>query len=193
MEKLVTLKDGTEVLIREMRPDDAGRSLAFFQALPDEDTIYLRRPMRDSDAVQWRIQTMKSGAVLRLVALAGDEIVADGALELEGHGWKEDVGEMRLIVAHAYQGKGLGKRMAFELYKLANKRQIDEIVVKMMGPQTGVRRMFEHLGFHPEAELHDYVKDLTGHKQDLILMRCKLRELWDKMEDQVGNDWRRMR
>jgi len=39
-----------------------------------------------SDQVQRRIDDMLAGRVERLVALVGDEIVADGALELVGHG-----------------------------------------------------------------------------------------------------------
>ena len=42
MAKQITLKDGTEVLIRELGTDDLDRSLAFFKALPPEDRIYLR-------------------------------------------------------------------------------------------------------------------------------------------------------
>ena len=42
MEKVVRLKDDTEVLIRDLRDDDAEQSLAFFQALPPADRIYLR-------------------------------------------------------------------------------------------------------------------------------------------------------
>jgi L-amino acid N-acyltransferase YncA len=194
MEKKVKLKDQSEVVIREMRPDDLERSLVFFEALPEEDRAFLRRRVVGREFVEWRMQTLKSGAVMRLVAVAGDQIVADGALELETESWKEHVGEIRLIVARPFQNKGLGKLMARELYLLANSKQVEEIVVKVMGPQTGVQKMFERLGFHKEAELQDYVKDRRGAKQNLILMRCKLEELWQKMDDYLGrSDWRRSR
>ncbi|MCP3681049.1 MAG: hypothetical protein GY861_00025, partial [bacterium] len=42
MDKKLTLKNGLEIHIREMRKDDAQRSLDFFRALPDEDREYLR-------------------------------------------------------------------------------------------------------------------------------------------------------
>ena len=41
MEKKTRLKDGSEVLIRELRQDDVDRSFAFFSALPKEDRAYL--------------------------------------------------------------------------------------------------------------------------------------------------------
>jgi L-amino acid N-acyltransferase YncA len=174
-----------------MTADDVDRSLAFFKALPEEDRIFLRRPVDNKEAVMRRIRTMESGFAQRLVATVGKKIVADGALELDPDGWSEHVGEIRLIVARAYQGKGLGQLIAFELYKLANFEKVEEIIVRIMGPQTGVQKMFENLGFHREAELHDYVKDIKGVKHDLILMRCRLQELWLRMEDEMtSSDWR---
>lgn len=191
MAQTVKLKDGTEVLIREMTPDDVDRSLAFFEALPKEDTIFLRRPIGGRDHIVRRIKTIEAGTAERLVAIVDDRIVADGALEHDPDGWREHVGEIRLIVAHDFQGRGLGRLMAFELYKLANRAKVEEIIVKIMGPQKGVRKMFEKLGFHHEAELHDFVKDMSGVRHDLILMRCKLQELWQRMEAQIlASDWR---
>ncbi len=193
-ETMRTLKDGTEVLIREMTHDDLDRSVEFFVALPEEDRTFLRRPLTDRDSVRKRIMAMDDGGVRRLVAMVGTEIVADGALELDTDGWAEHIGEIRLIVARGYQGKGLAKVMAFELYKLANQHKVEEVVVKIMGPQTGVQKMFERLGFHPQAEYRDYVKDIKGGVHDLIVMRCKLQELWDKAEDQMAmGDWQRRR
>ena len=84
--------------------------------------------------------------------------------------------------------------MARELYMLASNKQVDELVVKIMGPQIGVRRMFKRLGFHKEAKLRDYVRDITGLKHDLIVMRCKLQELWDRLGELMSDsDWRRAR
>jgi ribosomal protein S18 acetylase RimI-like enzyme len=194
MEKTVELKDGSEVLIRKMREDDVDRSLAFFQALPEQDRYYLRRGVTERDGVVRRIEAMKAGSVLRLVAVVGDEIVGDGALEFEGHGWKEHVAELRLIVAHAYQQKGLGMLLAREIYLLAEARNVEEIVVRFMAPQIGAQSILTRLGFHKDAEFRDYVQDLGGHKQNLIVMRCKLQELWGKLEDHLAHsDWRRSR
>jgi len=190
MEQTVTLNDGTEVIIREMTPDDADRSLAFFQALPEEDTLFLRRPVKDREAVVRRIKSMEAGVAERLVATHNGQIIADGVLEHDPDGWREHVGEIRLIVARAYQGRGLAHLMAFELYKLANRAKVEEIIVKIMGPQKGVQKMFEHLGFHREAVLRDFVKDLGGNRHDLVMMRCRLQELWQRMEDEMTqSDW----
>lgn len=190
MEKRVNLKDGREVLIREMRPDDAERSLAFFQALPDSDRAYLRREITSPAVIQERIEEMVAGRVIRLVAEHGGRIVADGALEFNFHGWMKHVGEIRLIVGHEYQKCGLGELMALELYSVANRHKLEEIIVEMMGPQEGVQRIFERLGFHKEAVLTGFVKDTKGLKHDLVIMRCPLAVLWDTLEDHMAEtDW----
>ncbi len=62
----------------------------------------------------------------------------------------------------------------------------------MMRPQKAARSIFRKLGFRQEVVLPDYVKDLGGTKQDLILMRCDLEALWREMEDFVASgDWQR--
>jgi len=194
MSREVKLKDGAPVEIRPMAGEDLDRSFAFFQALPAKDRAYLRRSVSSRDVVRERIEEMASGSVKRLVALAGDQIVADAALELERRGWKEHVGELRLIVARRYRRKGLGLLMARELYSIAAEVKVEEIIVKMMRPQLAARSIFRKLGFHEETVLPDYVKDAKGHKQDMILMRCELESLWQELEDFIATwDWQRTR
>lgn len=190
MNKIVKLKDQTELLIRDMTLGDLEASLAFFRALPDEDRAYLRRDVARREVVAQRLREINSDTVKRLVAVADDQIVADGSLELAVEEWKKHVGELRLVVASAYQRQGLGVRMARELYELAAGEKVEEIIVKMMRPQKAARSIFQRLGFTEEAVLPDYVKDASGRKQDLILARCDLEALWRKMEDFVAlSDW----
>lgn len=179
------LKDGTEVVVRVMQSGDLDRSLAFFRGLTEEDKLSLRRDLTVRDVVGQRIREMETGNASRLVAVAGDTIVADGALEFSNFGWERHVAELRLYVAPAYQRKGLGMAMAGALCDLASSSGIEEIVVKMMSSQNAALRIFQKLGFHEEVKLRDYVKDLRGRRRDLILMRCPLGDLWRKYEDYV--------
>jgi L-amino acid N-acyltransferase YncA len=194
MEKNVKLKDGTEILIREMREDDLDRSVAFFKALPEDDRAYLRVDVTKREVLQERMQEIATGRTLRLVAVMGDQIVADGALELPTHGWTKHVAELRLIVARPLQHKGLGMLMARELYGLAARNKVEEVIVEIMRPQAAALTIFKKLGFHQEAILTDYVRDLSGKKQDLVLMRCDLESLWHALEDHMADtDWQRTR
>jgi L-amino acid N-acyltransferase YncA len=194
MEKVIKIKDGTEVFIRNMSKEDLEKSLAFFQALPAEDRRYLRRDVTKRAVVAERINAMQSGRVKRLVALLNDEIIAEGSLELETREWKKHIGEIRLLVARSFQRQGLGRLMARELYFLALSGKIEELVVKIMRPQVRACSIFTRLGFVEDIALGEYVKDQTGAKQDLILMRCELQALMKEMEDHMADsDWERSR
>jgi L-amino acid N-acyltransferase YncA len=113
--------------------------------------------------------------------------VADGAIEVAGHTWKKHMGELRLIVAKPYQRKGLGMLMARELFSIAASEKLEEIVVKMMRPQVAARGIFRKLGFHEEIMLPEYVKDLSGRRQDLIVMRCDLEAIWRDLENYISS------
>jgi acetyltransferase len=191
VETLLTLKDGRSVAIRPMRPDDFERSYGFFCALPEEDRKYLRVDVTQRNMVAERAANLDPRRVVRLVAVHGEEIVADGALELAGHGWGDNVAEIRLIVARPFQRAGLGTRMARELFFLAADRKVDRIVARMMGPQLGARNIFRRLGFKQEFVIPQHVRDRSGVWQDMVIMRCALEELWREMELEVeSSDWR---
>ncbi len=168
MEKTVALKDGTEVTIRDMVPDDVQRSFDFFAELPEEDRKYLRVDVTRWEFVERRIHELDPSRVRRLVVVHDNKIVADGALELEGHGWGDNIAEIRLIVARPFQRRGLGLVLARELYFIAAEVKVD--------------RIMKRLGFHDEFLVPEHVRDQDGNWQDMIIMRCNLEDLWKEME-----------
>jgi L-amino acid N-acyltransferase YncA len=194
MQETVELRDGTKVLIRPMKGKDLPVAASFFRGLPKEDRAFLRRDVYRKEVVAELIAEIKAGKAKRLVAEHGGKIVAEGALELEGHSWKRHVGELRIVVGRKFQRKGLGMLMARSLYRLAAAEKIEELVVRMMRPQIAARKIFRRLGFHQETLLTEYVKDLEGRRQDLVVMRCDLEGLWRELEDYFDHsDWRRAR
>jgi GNAT superfamily N-acetyltransferase len=194
LDKTARLRDGRVVSIRQMVPADADQSLVFFANLPEDDRRYLRADVTRKNVVERRAKDVDPERVVRLVAVDGNTIVADGSLELAGHGWGTNIAEVRLIVARPYQRLGLGTVLARELYFLAAERKVDRIVVRMMRPQKGARRIFRQLGFKDEYLIPEHVRDQDGTWQDLIIMRCNLEDLWSEMEGMLeGADLNRMR
>ncbi len=186
MTKTVRLKDGSEVVIRPLTRDDLDKSIAFFRALPQEDLNYLRGDPSQPAVAERRIQEMESNECKRLVAVVDDRIVAEGTVGMSGRDWAAHVGELRLIVAREYQRKGLGMRMAHELYSLAASCRLELVMVTMMRPQIAARSIFRKLGFREEMVLSDHVKDREGNLQDLIVMRCDLKALWNELDAFFG-------
>jgi len=194
MKKRESLKDGKEVMIRELHENDLEKLMKFYSELPPEDRKYLRIDVTNKKIVKQRIQLIKTGSVFRLIALYKGEIIADGALELSGEDWQKHQGELRVIVARPYQKKNLGTIMVRELYFIAVKRKVELVVVRMMRPQVGAQQIFRRLGFREELLIPDFVKDQEGKNQDLIVMTINLKELWKELEQSYSDsDWRRCR
>jgi RimJ/RimL family protein N-acetyltransferase len=181
--KLEALKDGTAVEIREPTMDDLPRSIAFFRDLPPEDRRYLRIDVTKPDLVEKRIRQSLEGHVFRLVALDGDQIVADGSLAISSEGWRKHQGEIRVIVARKYQRKRLGALMIQEVFRAARDRDVEKVIAKMAGPQIAARKVFERLGFRLDATLPDYVKDADGTLHPLIVMTCTFDDFSEEMRD----------
>lgn len=194
IEKTLTLKDGREVTVRSMRPTDVEPSYEFFCALPEEDRKYLRVDVTRRRMVERRTTELDRNRIERVVVVHDDEIVADGALELEGHGWGDNVAEIRLIVARDWQRSGLGTLLTRELFHLASRNRVDRVVARLMRPQVGAHRIMKRLGFSEEFLIPEHVRDQDGTWQDLIIMRCPLEDLWRDMESAFeSSDWRRHR
>lgn len=194
MEKSEALKDGTKVVIRELTINDLDRLMKFYTALPEEDRKYLRVDVTNKSIVEQRIRLIETGNVLRLIGLHNDEIIADGALELFGEEWRKHQGELRVIVAHAFQRKGLGMIMMRELYFLALQKNVEIVLVQMMRPQVAARNICRKLGFREELLIPDYVRDIRGEIQDLIIMTCNIKDLWKELDHFYSDsDWQRCR
>jgi len=194
MEKTETLKDGKKVTIRALTSKDLDRLMAFYRSLPPEDRKYLRVDVTDRKVVAERIRLIDKGQFFRIIALHKDKIVADGGLELSGEKWRRHQGEVRLIVARPFRRKGLGMIMIRELYFLAAANNVATIVAKMMRPQREAQTIFHRLGFREEALLPDYVRDLTGRTQDLLIMICNLGDMWTELDHFYSDsDWERCR
>ena len=194
IEKNLTLKDGQEVTVRSMQSTDVDASYDFFCALPEEDRKYLRVDVTRRRMVERRTTELDRSRNERLVVVHDDEIVADGALHLEGHGWGDNVAEIRLIVAKDWQRTGLGTLLARELFHLASQYRFDRIIARLMRPQEGAHRIMKRLGFSEEFLIPEHVRDQEGDWQDLIIMRCPLEDLWQEMESAFEtSDWRRHR
>jgi RimJ/RimL family protein N-acetyltransferase len=194
VKKTEVLKDGSKVEIRSLARADLDRLMDFYRSLPDIDRKYLRVDVTARDVVEQRMKRIKTGDLVRIIAQIGDEIIADGALELSPEGWREHQGELRVIVSRAFRRKGLGMVMMRELYFLAAEKKVEKVVAKFMRPQAAARKICRRLGFHEEALVPDYVRDRHGHTQDLIIMTSKMKDFWNEIEHFYSDsDWRRCR
>jgi RimJ/RimL family protein N-acetyltransferase len=178
--KNLTLKDGTQLLLRPMEKGDEAALLAFFQGLPESDRFYLRDDVTDPAVVKGWADNIDYDRVLPVLAFLGDKIVGDATLHRNPHSWMRHVGEIRLVVSPDFREKGLARVMAAEIFQNAVTSGLDKLLAEMTTEQDGARRVFARLGFREEAILKDQVLDADGNKHDLLIMSNDVTRLWQQ-------------
>ena len=183
--KNVTLKDGRSIVLRPLARDDFDELQAFFEALTEEDRLFLRHDVRDPELIHKWTEELDFARIIPLVALDDGEIVANGSLHLLPHGWMQHVGHVRLVTARSHRHKGLGGLMARELVALATERDLEKLQAHVVQDNLGAVRMFETIGFATVAVLEGMVKDQSGKRRNLAIMINDVASLGRIIEDWI--------
>ncbi len=185
--KKLTLRAEKTVDIRPLEKGDEKGLIAFFSGLPREATEYLRHDVRDPDVVRRFVSNRDPLKVWPILAVDGDDVVADATLSVDQHGWRRHVGEVRVVVAPAYQKFGLATALIHELVNQASLRELSKLEAQILGNQTGARTAFERLGFREEARLKDHALDRHKNLHDIVILTNTVDDLWSKMEDMLAD------
>ena len=166
------LKDGSRVILRPMVREDREKLWQFFQNLDEKDLLFLRSDVRDPAVIDRWANNIDYRRAFPLLAEAGGRVVGDGTLHMRLRGWKRHVGNVRVVVAKDYQGKGLGTLLINELVELAGEFGLEKLVAEIHLQAHSALAAFKRAGFSTKAVFEDLVKDLTGRSSDLIVMVC---------------------
>lgn len=179
------LKDGSEVVLRPLSPDDLARCHRFFCAMPAEDRYLLRMDVTDLELLRIRLDPSPIIDHWRLAALAGEEVVGDAVLSQPRYGWKRHTAEVRCLIAPGWRGRGLGARMLRELFQEATRREVARLYLRVVAEQRAAIRIAETLGFRRELLLPDRRRTLDGAFHDVEVMTVSLSDLWRRLEDRM--------
>lgn len=168
--KTVKLGETSAVTLRWLSPRDREEVWRFFERVPEEDRAFLKEDVMSRLEVERWLDRLDPNRETVVVAEALPRIVGAAVLERQRYGWAQHVGEIRILVDPAVRRQGLGYVLAEEIFLLAVKLGLEKIVAAMMADQPSPVRVFERLGFRPEALLRDHVKDRHGRRHDLLLM-----------------------
>src|SRR5512139_2423958 len=141
----ILLKDGTQVTIRPIRPDDADDLQATFQRLSME-SIYLRflsfkKELPDEEARY--LATVDYTSRMAFVAIAREnshEMVVGVSRYAMDDPANPEFAESAVVVEDKYQGRGLGKLL---LWRLVNYARIKGIHILRGNLQAGNSRMLD--------------------------------------------------
>ena len=175
----ITLSGGKSLGLRLMGEGDRDAMLAFARALPEEDLLFLRMDITQSEIVDSWIESVSAGRRFTVLAEDGDSLVGYGSLSRQELTWARHLGEIRMIVASGERGSGLGSVLANEVFSVARDSGLTKIVAQMARRQVGAQRVFRRLGFNVESMLADWVIDRSGRTHDLVIMSFDVTGLTD--------------
>ena len=161
---------GREVTFRYMSDGDKEGMLVFARALPEHDLLFLRRDITQPAAVDSWLRDIKAELISTVLATVDSNIVGYGTIHRNDLRWSSHVAELRVMVAEAMRGKGLGQVLTQEAFAIALASGIEKVIAQMTLDQKGAIATFEGIGFRPEALLRDHVRDRDGNKHDLLVL-----------------------
>jgi len=152
------MKDGSEVLVRPIRPEDEPKMVEFHKKL-SERTVYLRyfQPMEYAERVAHerltRICFIDYNREMALIVERKDsngdsEIVAVGRMSRK-HGLPE--ADLAALVLDGFQKKGIGTELYRRLLEIARSEQLCKIHSNMLAENVEMAAVCRKLGFKVSA------------------------------------------
>ncbi|HKV55262.1 MAG TPA: GNAT family N-acetyltransferase [Candidatus Binataceae bacterium] len=185
--RTISLPDGRRMTLRLLESSDGDRILSFARALPPDDLLFLRTDITEAATIDEWIQNVARGNAITVLAElppSGEheaKLAGYATLHFDPARWTRRVGEIRVQVAPAFRGAGLGRHLTAEIFQLGQSRGIKKMAAMMTPDQTGARAAFEKLGFQVEALLQDWVVDRGGRPRDLLIMSYDLEALGNRV------------
>jgi acetyltransferase len=150
------LRDGSPIVIRPIRPEDEPMMVAFHRTLSEQSVRmrYLQGIKLDQRTAHERLVRVCFVDYDRELALVAErqtdggerEIVALGRLSRERARGATDA-EFSLLVADAWQGKGVGGQILARLIELAHREGITRIHAEILNENLRMQRLCATLGF----------------------------------------------
>jgi acetyltransferase len=169
------LRDGHEVTLRPIRPEDEPLIIALHEA-HSADTIRMR--------FFGMVKTLSRDSLIHFCHLDYDRQMALTA-ELQENGEPRLLGvsryyldpetgtaEFALVVSDAYQRQGLGRHLMQRLIDIARERGVQRLVGQVLAENTPMLRLMQSLGFSLSAAEDDQIVQVELRLSDPSRNRC---------------------
>ncbi|MCL4242976.1 MAG: GNAT family N-acetyltransferase [Dehalococcoidia bacterium] len=152
-EQMVTLRDGTPVRVRPIRPDDAPRLIEFHSRL-SMNTTRLRffTPMKRLSATfaeHLCTVEFKKRCAFVISPLDSDSIHAVGRYEAESR----YSAEVAFVVEDSFQGKGIGTILLDRLVEHARTKGFDRLTAVVLCENLNMLTLFRESPYSPEITM----------------------------------------
>jgi acetyltransferase len=152
------LADGTDIVIRPIRPEDAELEQAFVHNLSEESRYFrfMNSVQELSESMLVRFTQIDYSREMALIAVTieHDQEIELGvtryAINPDG-----ETCEFALVIADSMRGKGLGHKLMVALMDAARAKGLQAIEGEVLNNNTGMLRLMKRLGFNIEASVDD--------------------------------------
>ncbi|WP_319408930.1 GNAT family N-acetyltransferase [uncultured Desulfosarcina sp.] len=177
--KECVLKECVEAVIRPLEPGDRALMEAFYNRIPESDRWFMNYDVMDPAIMGRWFDAVEKGSVCSILALCEETVVGQGSLYLRGFGATSHVGRFRIVVLPEFRQMRLGTWLLLDLIQLAMDRGLEMLRADLVaGVEDGAIEAVQKFDFFKFAELKNYVKDIHGNRQDLVIMIKRLHKEW---------------
>jgi acetyltransferase len=176
-EKLWTLKNGQDVLLRPIKPEDEPMWLEMFQSLSEESIRYRFFQMLKDTPHEVRVRYCNVDYDREIAIVA--ELVEGGkrkllgvsrvSIEPDGKG-----GEMAFIVVDKWQNQGLGTQMVDYVLDIATSMGVEGVYAIMLPDNYRALSLTKKMGFDIEYLSDGTVKGTLNLNENIPDPRCLL-------------------
>lgn len=160
----VVLRDGGTAHIRPIRPDDAGRLVAFYDQVSDESKYfrffapYPKLSDRDVRRFTHHDYVNRVG----LAATVGDDFIAtvrydrlDDKEAAAGHAGEGGHAEVAFLVTDAHQGRGVASALLEHIAAVARERGVRRFVAEVLPANRKMIKVFADAGYTQQRSFED--------------------------------------
>jgi acetyltransferase len=158
LETTEILRDGTEMYLRPIRPDDATLIQRFLQSVSPEDIrARFHGAMRDfSGAMLIRLTQIDYDREIALIGFREGDEMPLGVVRLHSDP-DQIIGEFAILVRSDLHGHGLGTSLMHRIIGFARDRGLEKIVGSVLRDNARMLRLVRELGFVAENARGDEV------------------------------------
>ncbi|MCW4045770.1 MAG: bifunctional acetate--CoA ligase family protein/GNAT family N-acetyltransferase [Candidatus Bathyarchaeota archaeon] len=185
-EILWTLKDGREVLLRPIKPEDESLWLEMFQSFSEESIRYrFFQTIKDTPhEVRVRYCNIDYDREIAIVAELTEKnrrrILGVSRIIIEPDGKS---GELAFIVGDQWQGLGLGTKLVDYTLEIAKEMGVETVYAIMLGDNFRALELTKKMGFRIEHMEDGTVKGTLDLKDEILEARCpKFTDQQDDLE-----------
>ncbi len=169
-------RDGKEITIRPLVPDDKQALIEFFSGMPEEERFYLKDDVTSSSVIDQWIERMDYSHVLPMVATRDGKIIADSTLHHGRAGARKHTAEIRVLVHPQHRDQGVARTLLRELTQIASDRGLEKLVFEVVaGIEESARHIAQIVGFVPIGSLRNHVRDIDGTAHDLVILELDVK------------------